>query len=105
MNDLTRKIIQTIYLSEVAADFEATLLKMTEAQDAADEAWFIDDESAQWKQAAKLVEQLNDQAQVSCTELLQTFKASGINAESACGENGDFFVYLVTAGARYVIAS
>ena len=106
MNDLTRRIIKTIYLSEVAMDYEETLAAMREAQRTANEAWAVEQESAEWKQATLLVEQLNDQAQTDCTELLETFKASGINAESACGENGDFFVYLITADSgRNVIAS
>ena len=103
---LASRIVRAIYLSEIAMDFEATLASMRGAQRMANEAWAVEEESAEWKQATALVEQLNDRAQTACTELLETLKASGINAESACGENGDFFVYLVTADSKkYLVAS
>ena len=103
---LASRSVRAIYLSEITMDFEATLASMREAQRAANEAWAVEEESPEWKQATALVEQLNDQAQTECTELLETFKASAINAESACGENGDFFIYLVTADSKkYLVAS
>ena len=51
-----------------------------------------------------LLEELNDQAQESCTQIRDDLVDSGINATSACGESGDFVIELKTASGMHVIA-
>jgi hypothetical protein len=51
-----------------------------------------------------LLEELNDQAQESCTQIVADLVDSGINATSACGEGGDFVIELKTASGMHVIA-
>lgn len=111
MNFLTQQIIWGIQQSEAVYAYEAILEAMSDAEEAARLAWVEEEQSAEWEQATALVEQLNDDAQAACNQLVKDLRASGVQADSNCGHAGDFSVWLLVAGVElagwdtdYVIA-
>ena len=98
MNFLTQQIIWGIQQTEAVYAYEAILEAMGEAEEAARLAWVEEEQSAEWEQATALVEQLNDDAQTACNQLLKDLKASGVEAGSNCGHAGDFSVWLMVDG-------
>jgi len=98
MNYLTQQVIWAIQQSEAVIAYEAILEEMSDAEQAARAAWVTEEQSTDWEQATTLVEQLNDNAQVACNQLLKDLKASGVDAGSNCGHAGDFSVWLMVAG-------
>jgi len=98
MNYLTQQVIWAIQQSEAVIAYEAILEAMSDAEEAARAAWVTEEQSTDWEQATTLVEQLNDNAQVACNQLLKDLKASGVDAGSNCGHAGDFSVWLMVAG-------
>jgi hypothetical protein len=98
MNYLTQQIIWAIQQSEAVIEYEAILEEMLDAEQAAKRAWVKEEQSSEWEQATTLVEQLNDDAQVACNQLVKDLRASGVQADSNCGHSGDFSVWLMVAG-------
>ena len=50
------------------------------------------------------LEELNEQAQESCDQILTDLLDAGIKATSACGEGGDFVIELMTPAGVHAIA-
>lgn len=108
---LTRQIIWAIRESDAVIAYEAILEEISDVEEIAKNAWSIQEQSAEWEEATTLVQQLNDDAQEACTQLVADLKASGVDAGSNCGSDGDFSVWLGVEGldgigwdTTYVIA-
>ena len=108
---LTRQIIWAIRESDAVIAYDQLLKDMSNAEADARLAWVTEEQSAEWEEATTLVQQLNDDAQEACTQLVADLKASGVDAGSNCGSDGDFSVWLGVEGldgigwdTTYVIA-
>lgn len=98
MNYLTQQIIWAIQQSEAVIAYDQLLRDMSNAEADARLAWVTEEQSAEWQDATSLVEQLNDDAQEACTQLVADLKASGVDVRSECGSDGDFAILLCVEG-------
>jgi len=101
MNAITAGLLHNLRLEDQILTYNEQLANMKHLDMASREA--VQD-SPQQDAIITLLEELNDQAQESCTQIVADLVDSGINATSACGEGGDFVIELKTASAMHVIA-
>jgi hypothetical protein len=101
MNAITAGLLHNLRLEDQILTYNEQLANMKHLGMA--ERVAVQD-SPQQDAIITLLEELNDQAQESCTQIRDDLVDSGINATSACGESGDFVIELKTASGMHVIA-
>jgi len=101
MNAITAGLLHNLRLEDQILTYNEQLANMKHLDAASREA---EQDSPQQDAIITLLEELNDQAQESCTQIVADLVDSGINATSACGEGGDFVIELKTASGMHVIA-
>jgi hypothetical protein len=98
MKLLTRQIIWAIRKTDAVLEYEAIFTEIAEAEAEASAAWLVEEESAEWERAVTLVGKLNDDAVRACNQLVADLVASGVDAGSNCGSDGDFSIWLGVEG-------
>lgn len=101
MNAITAGLLHNLRLEDQILTYNEQLANIKHLDAASREA---EQDSPQQDAIITLLEELNDQAQESCTQIRDDLVDSGIDATSACGEGGDFVIELKTASGMFVIA-
>jgi len=101
MNAITAGLLNTLRSEDQIIAYSLQLRQMTDLDLASREA--VQDSPEQDAMIAQL-EELNEQAQESCDQILTDLLDAGIKATSACGEGGDFVIELMTPAGVHAIA-
>lgn len=101
MNAITAGLLATLSSEDQIIAFSLELRQMSDLDLASREA--VQDSPEQDAMIAQL-EELNEQAQESCDQILTDLLDAGIKATSACGEGGDFVIELMTPAGVHAIA-
>lgn len=101
MNAITAGLLATLSSEDQIIAFSLELRQMSDLNLASREA--VQDSPEQDAMIAQL-EELNEQAQESCDQILTDLLDAGIKATSACGEGGDFVIELMTPAGVHAIA-
>ena len=101
MNAITAGLLHNLRLEDQILTYNEQLANMKHLDAASREA---EQDSPQQDAIITLLEELNEQAQESCDQILTDLLDAGIKATSACGEGGDFVIELMTPAGVHAIA-
>lgn len=100
MENMTARVIYTLRTSSQVMEYNFRFRDIRELNRAFDAA----SDPAQHAAINTLLEQHHLDLHKACGLLLEELKEAGVNVESACGDDGDYHIHLVTTENTYLIA-
>jgi hypothetical protein len=100
MENMTARIVYTLRTTSQVMEYNFRFRDIRELNRAFDAT----SDPAQHAAINTLIEQHQLDLHKACGLLLEELQEAGVNVESACGDDGDYNIYLVTAENTYEIA-